>query len=354
EIPWLKSHIDRIGRLEIHFQLATPAVQIFSSIISEPRVKLNNLAEIWLEYISLVPDINPIIPDQTFQLHRLKRLHTLTLRNLFWNSPRGLKSLRVLKIESIQTPADVNSFRLLLSNSKELEEVEFLTISSNAHPQLPNANNSIIVDYPRLKKLSLCPRWLASYHQDLAQLLTLPALRTLRLISCQVAPLNSREAESMLRFLGDVAPNVECLHFNLRGEMVHAGVLSTRAAITRLEFVNTEISKETIELLTKPADVSGSGVAGINLGGGGVFNIFGGGMGGGSTGNGSRWLLPYLSSIHFEDCDLPPEVDRVLAQLVDMRAEATPYMRPNINAKLERVSVRRNSLTSWEYPGVQW
>lgn len=257
------------------------------------------------------------------QLHRLKILHSLTLRNLWWTSPDGLKSLRVLKIESISLPADVNSFRHLLSNARELEEVEFLASSPTTHPNIPTG---AIVDYPRLKKLTLCPRWLSLCHEDLAQVMTLPALRSLRLVSCQVAPLTSREADCISRFIADVAPSVENLFFNLRGELLHPQVLHCRAAISRLEFVDTEILVETISLLTTPIE--------------------------GSSNATSRWLMPHLSSIHFEDCDLPPEIDRTLAHLVEVRAEATPYIRSNVNAKLERVNVRRNSLTSWSYPVV--
>jgi hypothetical protein len=249
-------------------------------------------------------------------------LHNLTLRNLWWTSPDGLKSLRVLKIESISLPADVDSFRHLLANAKELEEVEFLTSSSTAHPNIPAG---AIVDYPRLKKLTLCPRWLSLCHEDLAQVMTLPALRTLRLVSCQVAPLTSREADCISRFIADVAPSVETLHFNLRGELLHPQILQCRAAISRLEFVDTEISLDTIALLTTPME--------------------------GSSSTSSRWLMSHLSSVHFEDCDLVPEVDRALAQLVEVRAEAT-RIRPPINAKMEKIIVRRNSITSWSYPVV--
>jgi hypothetical protein len=247
----------------------------------------------------------------------------LTLRNLWWNSPGGLKSLRLLKIELVTLQTDVHSFRHLLTNARELEEVEFLTLAKTTHPNIPQG---AIVDYPRLKKLSLCPRWLSACHEDLAQVMTLPALRILRLISCQVAPLAGREAESISRFIADVAPTVETIHFNLRGELMHPQVFQIRAAISRLEFKDTEISMETLELLTKPTE--------------------------GSPTTMSRWLMPHLSSIHFEDCDLAPEIDRMLAQLVETRAESSPYIRPNVNTKLERISVRRNSVNSWTYPVV--
>lgn len=345
----LSSLKDRIGRIEVHFQRSTPApaVQIFSAVMSEPRHKLSNLSEIWLEYTSIIPESlsahSSLIPDRTFQLHRLKNLHTLTLRNLFWNTPSGLKSLRVLKIESIFMETDVNSFRHLLANSKELEEVEFLTLASTAHPIIPPGG---IVDYPRLKKLSVCPRWLATVHEDLSQVLTLPALRTLRLIACQVAPFSSREADAVSRFIADVAPTVEELYFNLRGELFHTQILNTRAAITRLELVNTEVPIEIIERLTNPISEGNSASMGGASLGSPTSTIS---MGSNAS---RRWVLPHLEEIRFEDCDLPPEIERALAQLVEVRAEVTPYLRGNANAKLGRVSVRRNSMTAWQYPVV--
>lgn len=240
-----------------------------------------------------------------------------------WNAPDGLKGLRVLKIESISLPTDVNSFRHLLSNARELEEVEFLTLSLPGHPNIPAG---AIVDYPRLKRLVLCPRWLSVCQEDLAQVMTLPALRTLGLVPCRVAPLSSREAECISRFIAEVAPAVETLYFNLRGELLHSQILQCRAAISSLEFNDTEISLDTITLLATPID--------------------------GSSPAAPRYLMPHLSSIHFEDCDLDPEVDRALARLVEVRAESRPYIRSDVNTKLERVSVRRNSLTSWSYPVV--
>jgi len=248
------------------------------------------------------------------QLHRLKKLHRLTIRNLWWASRDGLKNLRVLKIESRCTPTDINSFRHLLTNARELEELEFLTVSSDVHPNLPQG---AVVDYPRLKTLTLCPRWLSCCQEDLAQVMTLPGLRTLRLVACQVAPLTARDCDCIERFISQVAPAVETLHFNLCGELFHSQILQCRAGISRLEFFDTEVSLETINLLSKPVDVA-------------------------STAS-SRWLMPHLNTIYFDDCDLPPDMDKALAYLVEVRAEATAYINAKLNAKLE--VTRRGSLS---------
>ena len=241
-------------------------------------------------------------------------LHRLTLRNLWWTSRDGLKSLRVLKIESLTTPTDINPFRHLLTNARELEEVEFLTISSDTHPNIPQG---AVVDYPRLKVLTLCPRWLSFCQEDLAQVMTLPGLRTLRLVACQVAPLTARESDCVERFISQVAPAVETLYFNLCGELFHPQILQCRAGISRLEFFDTEISLDTINLLSKPVDVA-------------------------STAS-SRWLMPHLISLHFDDCDLPQDMDKALAHLVEVRAEATAYINAKLNAKLK--VTRRGSIS---------
>lgn len=60
---------DRIGRLEIHFQRSSSAVQVFSSIVSDPRVKLSRLSEIWMEFIEPSDGGPVIVPDRTFQVN---------------------------------------------------------------------------------------------------------------------------------------------------------------------------------------------------------------------------------------------------------------------------------------------
>jgi hypothetical protein len=200
--------------------------------------------------------------------------------------------------------------------------VEYLTLSTTTHPNIPPG---AIVDYPRLKRLSLCPRWLSFFHEDLSQVMTLPALRTLRLVSCKVAPLTAREAESISRFLADVAPAIETLHFNLRGEVLHPQILHFRAGISRLEFKDIEIAVDTIALLTTLYENGSS-----------------------SNPSSSRWLMQHLSSISFEDCDFPREMEKTLAQLVEARAEVNHYIR--LNVKLEKVSVRQNGVVTWKYP----
>ena len=199
-------------------------------------------------------------------------------------------------------------------NARELEEVEFLTVSSDAHPNLPQG---AIVEYPHLKTLTLCPRWLSCCQEDLAQVMTLPGLRTLRLVACQVAPLTARESDCVERFISQVAPAVETLHFNLCGELFHPQILQCRAGISTLEFVDTEISIATMELLAKPVDVQ-------------------------STAS-SRWLMPHLINISFDDCDLPPEMDKAIAHVVEVRAEATAYINAKLNAKLK--VTRRGSIS---------
>lgn len=200
--------------------------------------------------------------------------------------------------------------------------MEYLTLSTSTHPNIPPG---AIVDYPRLKCLSLCPRWISFFHEDLAQVMTLPALRTLRLVSSKVAPLTTREADSISRFLADVAPAVETLHFNLRGEVLHPQILHCRAGISRLEFKDTEIAVDTIALLNAPYESGAS-----------------------SSSSSSRWLMQHLSSIAFEDCDFPREMEKILAQLVEVRAEVNHYIR--LNVKLEKVSVRQSGEITWKYP----
>lgn len=202
--------------------------------------------------------------------------------------------------------------------------MEYLTLSTSTNPNIPPG---AIVDYPRLKCLSLCPRWLSFFHQDLSQVMTLPALRTLRLVSCKVAPLTAREADGITRFLADVAPAVETLHFNLRGEVLHPQIFHFRAGISSLEFKDTEIAVDTIALLTTPYE-SGSS----------------------STSSSSRWLMQHLSSISFEDCDFSQEMEKTLAQLVEVRAEVNHYVR--LNVKLEKVGVRQNGIITWKYPVI--
>ncbi|CAG8661728.1 7720_t:CDS:2, partial [Acaulospora colombiana] len=292
------------------------AVQVFSSIVSDARVKLSNLSEVWIEFIEPPESGSIIVPDRTFQVS---------------TSGSEFHLLKWFAAPPSQAPPQPDPSESLVELTRWTEKPSSSQNrarhppdrSKTTHPNIPQG---AIVDYPRLKSLSLCPRWMSACNEDLAQVMTLPALRILRLISCQVAPLAGREAEAISRFIADVAPAVETIHFNLRGELVHPQIFQIRAAISRLEFKDTEIAIDTLELLTKPTD-------------GGPTTM-------------SRWLMPHLSSIHFEDCDLAPELDRVLAQLVETRAEASPYIRPNVNTRLERINVRRNSVNSWTYPVV--
>lgn len=62
--------LDRIGRLEIHFQRSSAVIGIFSSIISDSRLKLSALSEIWIDFID-PPDGTIVIPERTFQVSPL-------------------------------------------------------------------------------------------------------------------------------------------------------------------------------------------------------------------------------------------------------------------------------------------
>ena len=59
---------DRIGRLEIHFQRSSSVVGIFSSILSDARVKLPVLSEIWIEFVDPPDGVPIIVPERTFQV----------------------------------------------------------------------------------------------------------------------------------------------------------------------------------------------------------------------------------------------------------------------------------------------
>src|SRR5258707_6294658 len=188
--------------------------------------------------------------DRTFQFHRLKKLESFTLRNLWWNGQGGLRSLRVLKFELTSFSTDLSNFITLLINHNQLEEVEFLAIAPTG---LPNVTPTTMIEYPRLTRLTLCSKWLAHMQQELSHAISMAVLRTLTLISCQPGAMSAREAESIGRFLSQIAPNVETLAINLRGEVICPQLLRIRSnELKTLEFIDTEVPTDVIEALNEP------------------------------------------------------------------------------------------------------
>lgn len=258
--------------------------------------------------------------DRTFQFHRLKKLEFFTLRNLWWNGQGGLRSLRVLKFELTSFSTDLNRFITLLNNPSQLEDVEFLAVASTGPPNVTPTN---MIDYPRLTRLTLCSKWLAHMQQDLIHAISMPVLRTLSLISCQPGAMSTREAESIGRFLSQIAPNIETLTVNLRGEVVCPQLLRIRSnELKTLEFIDTEVPTDIIEALNEPqSDPLTS----------------------------TRWLLSSLRRLIFRDCDIAYDMTDALSHLVSARSDATTYLRPP-PMKLEEVLVSHQGVAIWTSP----
>lgn len=267
-----------------------------------------------------VTDNRSVDRDRTFQFHRLKKLEYFTLRNLWWNGQAGLRSLRVLKFELTSFSTDLSNFITLLNYPSQLQEVEFLAVASTA---LPNATPTTVIDYPRLTRLTLCSKWLAHMQQDLIHAISMTVLNTLTLISCQPGAMTIREAESIGRFLSQIAPNVETLTINLRGEVICSQLLRIRSnELKTLEFIDTEIPTDIVEHLNEPqSDPLTS----------------------------TRWLLSSLRRLIFRDCDIAYDMTDALSRLVSARSDTTTYLRQSAT-KLEEVLVSHHGVTVWTYP----
>jgi hypothetical protein len=249
--------------------------------------------------------------DRIFQFHRLKKLESFTLRNLWWNGQGGLRSLRVLKFELTSFATDLSNFFTLLNNPSQLEEVEFLAVAPTGPP---NVTPTAMIDYPRLTRLTLCPRWLAHMQQDLTHAISMTVLRTLTLISCQPGAMSSREADSIGRFLTHIAPHVETLTVNLRGEVVCAQLLDIRRnELKTLEFIDTEVPTD---ILNEPQSEPLTS---------------------------TRWLLSSLRRLIFRDCDIAYDMTDALSRLVSARSDTTTY-------RLEEVLVSHQGVAIWTSP----
>lgn len=258
--------------------------------------------------------------DRTFQFHRLKKLEFFTLRNLWWNGQGGLRSLRVLKFELTSFSTELSYFISLVNNPSQLEEVEFLAVASTA---LPNVTPTTMIHYPHLARLTLCSKWLAHMQQDLTHAITMTVLRTLTLISCQPGAMSTREAESIGRFLSQIAPNVETLTINLRGEVICSQLLRIRSTeLKTLEFIDTEVPTNIIELLNEPQS---------------------------DPLPPPRWLLSSLRRLIFRDCDIAYDMTDTLACLVSARSDTTTYLRTP-PTKLEEVLVSHQGVAVWTSP----
>ena len=248
-------------------------------------------------------------------------MEVFTLRNLWWNGQGGLRSLRVLKFELTSFSTDLSNFITLLHNPSQLQEVEFLAVPSTA---LPNATPATMIDYPRLTRLTLCPKWLAHMQQDLTHAISMTDLRFLTLVSCQPGAMSTREAESIGRFLSHIAPNVETLTINLRGEVICSQLLRIRGnELKTLEFIDTEVTTNIVGDLNEPQSDPLTPTP--------------------------RWLLSSLRRLTFRDCDIAYDMTDALSRLVSARSDATTYVRPSVT-KLEAVMVFHHEVAIWTFP----
>lgn len=152
----------------------------------------------------------------------------------------------------------------------------------------------------------------------------MPVLRTLTLISCQPGAMSTREAESIGRFLSHIAPNVETLTINLRGEVICSQLLRIRGnELKTLEFIDTEVPTDIVEDLKEPQSDPLTPTA--------------------------RWLLSSLRRLIFRNCDIAYDMTDALSRLISSRLDPTTYGRPSVT-KLDEIMVFHDEVAIWTYP----